>query len=64
MITREQFIAATGYEPVDDDLERCNCPLAGGPAHMVCGWCDIHNKPVFLCSAICWRVVPVSSVET
>lgn len=26
-ITREQFIAATGREPVDGDLERANCPF-------------------------------------
>lgn len=47
-ITREMFIAATGYEPVNDDLERCNCPDAGKIGHQSCGWNDVDNIPNFM----------------
>lgn len=47
MITREKFIAATGAPPVGDDLERCNCPEAGKPGHLTCGWNVEHDKPQF-----------------
>ena len=46
-ITAEMFKAAMGYEPVDDDLERCNCPKAGEEGHWHCGWNWDHNKPQF-----------------
>ena len=46
-ITAEMFKEATGYDPVDDDLERCNCPDAGKLAHSCCGWNKVHNKPQF-----------------
>jgi hypothetical protein len=47
MITREDFIAATGREPMLDDLERCNCQLADQPGHWYCGWDSEHNRPRF-----------------
>lgn len=47
MITREQFIAATGREPQDDDLERVNCEHAGKLGHWCCGWNQELNKPQF-----------------
>ena len=47
MITRQQFIEATGREPVQDDLERVNCPKAGTPGHWMCGWNKAHNRPQF-----------------
>jgi len=46
-ITREKFLAATGREPENDDLERCNCPHAGEPGHWFCGWNDAHGRPQF-----------------
>ena len=46
--TREKFIAATGREPQDDDLERCNCPHAGETTHTQCGWGHDQNLPKFL----------------
>lgn len=46
-ITREQFITATGREPENDDLERCNCESAGALGHSCCGWNRILNRPVF-----------------
>lgn len=50
MITAIQFKNATGYDPENDDLERCNCPDAGKTGHNSCGWCQIHNVPVFQCA--------------
>lgn len=47
-ITREDFIAAVGREPVDDDLDRCNCLAAGTVGHYMCGWDLEANLPVFL----------------
>jgi hypothetical protein len=48
MITIEDFAIATGYTPQDDDLERCNCEQAGMPGHMMCGWNEEANLPVFV----------------
>jgi hypothetical protein len=48
MITAEQFKTATGYEPQDDDLERCNCPKAGELFHRMCGWDNKRNMPNFI----------------
>lgn len=47
-ITREKFIAATGFEPKDDDLERCNCDKAGQPTHTQCGWSHDADLPMYL----------------
>lgn len=46
-ITREDFIAATGREPINDDLERCNCEKAGTHMHEFCGWDHEQNRPQF-----------------
>ena len=35
------------YEPTDDDLQRCNCALAGELGHTQCGWNWDHNKPQY-----------------
>jgi hypothetical protein len=48
VITRAKFLAATGVEPINDDLERCNCAQAGELGHWFCGWDDARNLPVFL----------------
>jgi len=48
-ITKEYFFEKTGKTPVDDDLERCNCPQAGEIGHRSCGWCKICEKPIFMC---------------
>lgn len=47
-ITAKMFKHATGYEPVDDDLERVNCSKAGQLAHVSCGWDHERNMPVFM----------------
>lgn len=47
-ITRERFLAAVGRTPVEDELERCNCPDAGKVGHMSCGWNFTYDMPVFM----------------
>lgn len=44
-ITAEQFEEITGLAPEQDDLERANCPEAGNPGHMQCGWNEERNWP-------------------
>jgi hypothetical protein len=52
MITAEQFKAATGHEPKDDDLERSNCHRAGTMGHFHCGWDHSRNLPEFIAAAV------------
>ena len=47
-ITEEYFEKCVGSKPIQDDLERCNCPKAGQPMHLSCGWNKKLNKPVFM----------------
>lgn len=44
-ISRDAFVAATGREPADDDLDRCNCVMAGEIGHLCCGWDYYRNLP-------------------
>lgn len=44
-----EFERRTGRKPDQDDLERVNCPHAGEPMHMSCGWCDECDRPQFEC---------------
>ena len=46
-ISAEKFYQATGREPRDDDLERCNCTRVGRIGHECCGWNVEHDKPQF-----------------
>lgn len=48
MITAEKFEKCTGHKPVDDDLERVNCPHAGEIGHSQCGWNHKKEMPVFM----------------
>lgn len=48
-ITKKQFVKMTGRKPENDDLERCNCNLAGNVGHFSCGICLKHKKPRFEC---------------
>jgi hypothetical protein len=52
IITPEQFEEAVGRAPEQDDLERCNCPLAGQELHKQCGWDNELNLPVFMTSFV------------
>ncbi len=54
-ITRETFLAATGREPENDDLERCNCKEAGKLGHYSCGWNAAENRPQFMPLQNCKR---------
>jgi hypothetical protein len=49
-ITAEQFHNATGRYPKNDDLDRCNCDRVGEIGHYFCGWCEVCDKPRFLCA--------------
>lgn len=49
IITEEYFKEKTGYDPIQDDLERANCTLAGTLGHYSCGWCEEHDLPHFQC---------------
>ena len=51
-ITRQLFEEKTGSTPIEDDLERCNCKLAGQIGHWNCGWCEKHDTPRFMCGCI------------
>ena len=45
----KEFEKATGRKPEQDDLERVNCPDSGDIGHLSCGWCDLHQGPMFEC---------------
>jgi len=45
MITEERYRASMGRLPVDDELERANCPLFGQLNHTYCGWCELTDVP-------------------
>lgn len=47
-ITREYYVSRVGNEPLQDDLGRCNCPEKG-VLHRFCGWCELCDKPRFIC---------------
>jgi hypothetical protein len=47
VITAEYFEKRTGYPPIQDDLERSNCPHAGTLGHSQCGWNKKLDLPVF-----------------
>ena len=38
-----------GAEPMQDDLDRMNCPDAGKPLHSGCGWCFEHHQARWMC---------------
>jgi hypothetical protein len=61
-ITAEMFEAATGDKPVNDDLERANCPDEGKFCHWGCGWNWEDNKPQWMRpSAERWRQMGVTN---
>lgn len=47
-ITALQFKDCTGSEPIQDDLERCNCSVPGTLGHIFCGWNYVKNVPMFV----------------
>jgi hypothetical protein len=47
VITSRQFTQRVGHKPRLDDLQRCNCPLAGQILHMQCGL-NRQGMPMFM----------------
>ena len=47
-MTADEFTVKAGYSPINDDLERANCPRAGEVGHWFCGICR-HGTPLLAC---------------
>lgn len=47
-ITAEKFKERVGTDPIQDDLERCNCQDAGKIGHEMCGWDVDRDMPRFV----------------
>jgi len=50
--TAYEFRALHGRDPINDDLQRLNCPTVGTPGHWQCGLCVEHNKARFVCGCL------------
>lgn len=48
-MTADEYRRLFWREPVQDDLERVRCTKAGQPGHWLCGVCDEHLLPRFVC---------------
>ena len=57
------FILKMRRLPINDDLERINCKQAGEIGHTMCGWCDIHDRPIFECSCKAIRCYGLSRID-
>jgi len=51
-MTEATFTKLVGRAPVNDDLDRVNCPTIGGFGHTLCGWCLVHYGPRFQCGCV------------
>ena len=51
-MTKKEFKEKTGHEPEQDDLARVNCIEAGTIGHSLCGWCNTHDTPRFMCGCL------------
>jgi hypothetical protein len=49
-MTAQEFEEKTGSPPIEDELERVNCPRVGIAGHRNCGWCAICDNPAFSCA--------------
>lgn len=43
-------------QPLEEDWEFADCPLAGLPGHHFCGMCKAHNQPMLACGPECWEL--------
>lgn len=50
-ISAGEFEDAFGFAPTDD-LHRMNCTKAGSVGHWMCGICETHNHPRFVCGCV------------
>ena len=62
-ITRKIFIQAVGRPPIQDELERCNCPKAGEDDHDFCGWNYTKNLPCFMARGSEKDRIPTSKLQ-
>jgi hypothetical protein len=46
-VTENEFAQRVGRLPIQDDMERTNCPDAGSTGHSMCGVCVEHDMPRF-----------------
>ena len=46
-VTEQQFFEKTNRKPVNDDLERVNCPIVDKMGHSQCGWNTCKDIPMF-----------------
>jgi hypothetical protein len=53
-MTEQEFMETVGRLPVNDDLDRVNCPQAGTVGHAFCGRCP-HGLPRF---EVCYQCHP------
>jgi hypothetical protein len=51
-IDAKLFEEKVGRPPINDDLHRANCNLAGSPGHYMCGWCNECDKPRYMCGCL------------
>ena len=51
-ITADEFLERFGVEPQQDDLHRATCDRAGTMGHWMCGVCDFHKQPRFVCGCL------------
>ena len=49
MVSKEKYEKATGREPEEGELERCNCNKSGTAGHYMCGWCPVCDLPRQVC---------------
>ena len=47
-INAGKFKECVGTDPIQDDLERCNCAESGKPGHYQCGWDVERDMPNFI----------------
>jgi len=62
-MTETAYQDILGIPPENDDVDRVNCPDAGKFGHWMCGWCDHHWKPRFMCGCLAPHVHGDSEVE-
>lgn len=47
-LSEKEWTEIVGRKPIEDDLERTNCPKVGMLGHESCGWNACKNRPIFM----------------